>query len=319
MYQDHDALIRLRLSAEGMGDLYPMLRGLAGLMLGNRFVLRRPFAVGGQSILWVTEDLSESRKSVLTRLALLPYHRPAYIKDVEIQRTRERIEREASLLERFKHTSLPRLHGLFYAPNPLHSPERGAEITNHEPYLVMELIEGANVAKLARTLHAEASWTKTWQLGVLALEIVWAFGELCHMLRQGGYLYTDLNPKNLVVPKSPSDWKIRVVDAGSIIPVAPRPDLVIPFSWAYLPPDYHEAYRAGQMQWPTEHFVLYTLGKTLWQVLTNRQPMPGEHPDLRDATFVTYPTRLVDLITALIRGDCRSFDELRLVAVELDV
>lgn len=311
--ESRSSLIRLKLVAQGLGDLYPLLRDLKGLTLGERFVLREIYTVGGQSVLWFTDDLSDPSSPALTRTALLPYHRPAYIKDADINRVRTRIEREASLMEQFAQTSLPRLKGIFHAPNPLHSSERGAEIVEREPYLVMEWIRGWDVAQVARTIHAGIVRERTRRLGALAFEIARVFAEFSYTLLKAGYLYTDLNPKNLLVPRSPSEWKIRIVDAGSILPVSATPNLDIPFTLSYVPPDFYETTRAGQLRWPTEQFVLYTLGKTLWQILTNRQPMPGEDSDLRDKMFLQYPEELKTLVSDLIRGECRGLEELAIL------
>jgi serine/threonine protein kinase len=297
-------LIRLKLEADGLGNLFEPLSALTGLTLGERFVLRELYAVGGQSLLWRTEDREQPERPALTRLALLPYPRPAYIRDADIHRARRRIEHEAQLLQRFHDSSLPQCYGLYYAPNPLQSPERGPAITDTEPYLVMEWIRGVTVTAWARMFA-----TGNLLLTGLALDIARTFIELSLQLQQGGYLYTDLNPHNLIYSASEFNRPVRVIDAGSIIPLAPSPDFEIPFSWAYVPPDYYDAYNAGKRRWPTAAFALYTLGKTLWQVLTNRQPMPGEPPDLKDATFLEFPL-LTPLVGGLLTGRYTAFDQL---------
>jgi len=309
----HAPLIHLRLTAAGLGGLDEMLGELEGLRLGDRFVLRSLYAVGGQSILYVTDDLWQPDQPVLTRLALLRYHRPAYITDAGIRRVRQRIEREARLLQEFDSTPLPRFCGLFYAHNPLHAPERGPEITDAEPYLVIELIRGVTVLESVKVYQSAIPFQRKNALGSLALGTAHSVVHLCRALYSHGYLYTDLNPRNLVLALAASAWPVRVVDAGSIIPSSLTPDTDIPFSWAYIPPEYYEAYNAGRKLWPTERFVMYTLGKTLWQVLTNRQPMPAEHPDVEDATLLIYPEPLVDLVRSLIEGRYESFDHLHTV------
>lgn len=291
-----DSLIQQRLIAAGLDGLYEMLPRLIGTRLGDRFVLRELYAVGGQSILWLTDDLNQPTRPAITRLALLPYHRPAYIQIIEIQRARARIEREAKILEQFAQTSLPQFYGLFYAPNPLHPPERGPEVTDHEPFLVMEYINGVSLANWGRqkpTIRV---------VSAVALETARAFYQLCLQLRVKHYLYVDLNPRNVMVIDRLGHRVIRFVDAGSIIPDTPVP-IAVPFSWDYIPPEYYQAYHQGKTLWPNDRFVLYTLGKTLWQLLTLRQPMPGNHPDLQEPSLKWYPETLVDLVANLIIGN----------------
>lgn len=318
MNENHRDLIRLKLISQGLNGLYEMLDELNGLTLSERFSLRQPYAVGGQSILWLTHDMTLPSRPVLTRMALLPYHRAAYIKGSQILRVRQRIEHEAELLEQFQDTSLPNLYGLFHAHNPLQAPERGPQITENEPYLVMELINGPSVLERARSLHTRPPNRKPKrELSILAFHCAHSFVELCCALHQSDYLYTDLNPRNLVCSPSPDDWPVRVVDAGSIIPSSHTPDVTVPFSWAYVPSVYYEAYAAGHHLWPTPHYVMYTLGKTLWQVLTNRQPMPREEPDLQDETLLTYPKPLIRLVVELLQGHYQSFNQLKMTIEEL--
>lgn len=213
-----EAEAHLRLIAEGYDGLYEALTNLKGLPLARRYVLRSLFAVGGQSILWLTEDLAQPMCPVLVRMALLPYHRPAYIKEADIQRARQRIEREARLLRRFGGTPFPRLYALIHAPNPLQPPERGPDITD---------------------------------------------------------------------------------------------------SWAYIPPEYYHDYDTGSWRWPTPGFVTYTLGKTLWQLLTDRQPMPGEHPDLDRLDLLSYPPGLTQFVRGLVDGRYQDFASLQEAARQL--
>jgi serine/threonine protein kinase len=317
MSRDRGFLLREKLIAVGLGDLYDPLHELAGLTLAGCFRLREVFAVGGQSILWLADDLSQRDRLVLARMALLQYHRPAYIADEDIHRARQRIEREAQLLEQFKDTPLPRSYGLFYAPNPLQPAERGREVTDNEPFLVIELIQGPTVTESAKALAVGCSFCRKNARAALALETAHIVVELFCRLHDHGYLYTDLTPRNLIHASLPSDWPVRVLDAGSIIPSSPTPEIDVPFNWAYLPPDYYAAYRIVRNLWPTQGFVIYTLGKTLWQVLTGRQPMPGEQPDLEDSALLEQPPPLVDLVRGLVQGHYDGFGDLKAVVEDL--
>lgn len=311
MTTNRDKTLHLRMIAEGLGELYPRLTDLAGLRLGDRFTLRKPCAVGGQSILFLADDCQQPSRPVLARLALLPYHRPAYITDADIRRARARIEREAVLLEQFSGRALPQAYGLFRASNPLLPVERDQNVIADEPYLVMEFIEGVTVQEYAHHLHLSKQ-DSTARLVKLGLAVARTVAELACTLFDAGYLYADLNPRNLIVARPPVSCRIRIriVDAGSIIPAAPAADWEVPFSWAYLPPDYYNAYQAGHRLWPTPASLLYALGKLLWGMLTDRQPMPAEHPDLNDERLAQCPEALKEMIIELLSGRYDSFDRL---------
>jgi len=310
MNTSRDKMLHPRMIAEGLGPLYPRLANLVSLRLGDRFTLRRPYAVGGQSILFITDDREQPDRPVLTRLALLPYHRPAYITDADIRRARSRIEREAALLEQFNGSVLPQAYGLFRAPNPLLPVERDQDVIADEPYLVMEFIEGVTVREYAHHQHLLKK-DSTGRLVKLSLAVARTVAELACTLFGAGYLYADLNPRNLIVAQPRSSCRIRVVDAGSIIPTAPATDWEVPFSWAYLLPDYYVAYQAGRRLWPTPVSILYALGKLLWGMLTDRQPMPAEHPDLKDEKLARCPEVVRELVGGLLAGRYDSFDDLR--------
>lgn len=300
--------IRQNLISDGYQGLFENLQRLKSLTLATRYRIGDLYAVGGQGILWTASDQEDPGRAILIRMAMLPYHRPAYISGKEIQRVRRHMENEAHLLHFFNGRHFPQLYDVVYAPNPLFPLEFGAEIIENEPYLVIERIEGTTLAQdikssyqYSQPLEAQAA------LSIFIAQTLIKFFEFLIDTTEG-WLYSDLNPKNLIFPKQ-GDTVLRVLDVGSVIPATPDANVVIPFSWEYVPRGYYESYEKGVWRWPTHKYVLYTLGKVLWQILTNRHPMPNEDPDLKALRAIPYPYDLQDFIGMLIEQQFESFGD----------
>lgn len=298
-YKLSEQQIAQRLIARSLPGLFELLLDLKGITLNQRYTLRWLYAVGGQSVIYLAESSDDRWATV--KLAFLPYHRPAYTSTEDIYKARQRLEREAYLLQRFHGTALPEFYELIYAPNPLHSSARGNEIVSREPYLVMEFIQGRTLLEVARNVHRAAL------PGYDALEwVAWhtalTFADFSIMIsdQEEGYLYSDLNPSNLMLTDNPAR-PVRILDAGSLIPLHLDAAVSPPFTWAYIPPEYYEAYDKRQILWPTQEYAMYVLGKTLWEVLTNRQPYPAEDPDLSEPTLGNYSASLRNLIAGLVK------------------
>jgi serine/threonine protein kinase len=292
------------MTAEGLGDLFDLLLELRGLVIEDRFVLQSLYGFGGHGYLWLTDDRLNAEQPVLTRLAALPYHRPAYMTDADIVRARSRLEREAQLLARFGgdgQRGLPKMIALCRGPNPLHLSERGTSITQTEPYLVMEWIPGPTLAE--RRVELASGLPATWpDLLTLARLTTTALIDLSRTLLPQGYLYADVTPRNLLCQELAGGVAVRVVDPGGIVPVGPAQNVELPCTWGYLPPEHYAAHQAGERVWPSEASVMHALGRTLWHVLTGRHPVPGEDVDLGDSALKECPEAIVAFVDALLAG-----------------
>ena len=313
-----DESLRLQLVAQGLGELHEPLLSLCGFAVSERYTLTRLYAVGGQSVLHLVRDANRPERPALARLALLPYHQPAYVSDADIRRARARIEREAEMMRRFDGTALPRLYDLVYGPNPLHPSERGPEIAQREPYLVMELIQGQMLARGVRQLHG-SNPPEIERLTRLAIAVACVVTNLNVTLYENGngYLYTDLNLKNIIVTEVAPVPGVRVLDAGSLIPVMPAEDVQVPVSWEFVLPVYYHAFHEGRHLWPDRGFVAYSLGKVLWAILSGRHPVPAEHPDFTITILGSYPPSVISFVHRLIEDEPNDFVEIRKAAFAL--
>ncbi|MBI3924498.1 MAG: ABC transporter substrate-binding protein [Armatimonadetes bacterium] len=161
--------------------------------------------------------------------------------------------REAKMLSRLRHPNLPVLVDFFSLPD--------------RHYLVMEYVEGAT---LARTIEAQGPPDQ-------AEVIQWAT-ELAEVLRylhhqERPVIYRDLKPENIIVTE---DRQLKLVDFGLARHFDPRKssDTRSSGSVGYAPPEQWD----DAMQ-TDERSDIYSLGATLYFVLTGKPPSPiyGSH------------------------------------------
>lgn len=307
--------------------LYQRLLTVEGQQLKGTYLVRRLLDVGGQGILFLTQDLEHPDADLLLKMPLVEYHRPAYLSMEAIEQARMTILWEAYILNLFPGTIFPEIYDLFFDTDPLLDPWWKPLVMDETPYLVMELIQGhtlddeiglqhkahsvdyAGLERLAYTVAQEV-------LNLLTL--IWDEGQ--------GFLYTDLRPPNIMLadstdrqgergwrrrrkptemalPPCKSDTFVRLVDAGSVVPAHPQPRCPHPYHPAYIPPEHYVCYeRQEPLPWPDQRFVLYTLGKTLYQLVTAREPVAGQDPDFDDPKLKNYSSAFVNSLQRLIKG-----------------
>ena len=331
--------MKLKLEAQMLSGLYDRLISMKGFCLRKTYTLRWLFDAGGQGILYLAEDVRHDGTQVLIKMPFLHYHRQAYLNLEIIEQARRSILWEAYMLVLFPGTILPEPYDFFEDVNPLYDPAWSAEITNHELYLVMEFIRGYSLEEetyrhhSAQAVNYEVLESLAWNVACEVLNLFQTIWE------QGQFLYTDLRPQNIMLahhddrrgtagwqrrvtllesPEKPLppckvDTPVRVIDAGSI--VKRREDLrMFPYHPAYIPSAFHQSNAKGEFLLPDPGFVIYTLGKTLFQLLTNREPLPAHDPDFNEPILRNYSPPLLDVLRGMIAGDYSAFEGLRSIA-----
>ncbi|OZV83671.1 serine/threonine protein kinase [Micromonospora echinospora] len=215
-----------------------------GLRLHDRFVLRARIGLGGMSEVWRADD------EVL--------HRPVAVKalagqlaaDPELRAT---IGREARAAARLTHPHVTQVYD--YGEATL----AGGVVV---PYLVMELVEGENLAD--RLDRGPLAWPDAVRLGgqvAAALAAAHRIGVVHHDVKPGNVMLTDTGAKvldfgiaALAGPRHPRLGR----DAGEPLMGTP----------AYLAP---ERLAAGA---PDPASDVYALGALLYRTLTGRAPLP---------------------------------------------
>jgi serine/threonine protein kinase len=329
---------KLQINIEEGLILYDQLIGRVGNVLDDRYRLIELFDVGGQGILYKVEDILFPELVLLLKMPLREYHRSAYLTAEKINGSRAAILWEAHVLNVFTGTIFPEWYDVFEAVNLLHDTWWNSTVADVDPFLVMEFVQGETLDDAIGYVHK--SQPKNWQaIERLACQVANEVLELCQMLAPGGYgyLYTDLRPQNIMIvnerdrrgkpgwqrrrPRDPEkirilpsirmDTQIRVVDAGSVVPCQPWKQQW-PHHLAYVPPEYFALYEKGEtLPWPNAGFVAYTLGKTLWQLLTAREPVPGQDPEFEGRVWRNYSADLTRGVNDLIKTRYESFDKIK--------
>lgn len=336
-----EELVKLKLEAQMLPGLYERLLSMKGFCLKQTYALRWLFDVGGQGILYLAEDLRHDGTQVLIKMPFLHYHRQAYLNLEMIEQARNSILWEAYMLLLFPGTILPEFYDFFENVNPLYDPAWGIGISGCELYLVMEFIQGHSLEEeISR--HHSAQDVNYEALESLAWDVAYEVLSFCQGIwEQAQLLYTDLRPQNIMLahrderrntagwrrrlrpPEPPEkalppckvDTPVRLIDVGSI--VKRRESLrMCPYHPAYIPPAFHQSSARGEFMIPDPGFVIYTLGKTLFQLLTNREPLPAHDPDLKESILRNYSTTLVDVLHGMILSKYSTFNDLRSVVGE---
>ncbi|QEL19997.1 serine/threonine protein kinase [Limnoglobus roseus] len=181
-------------------------------------------------------------------------------------------------------------------PNIVRATDAGESEGRH--YLVMELIDGVDLAKLVR------------EAGPLPV------ADACEIIRQAalglqhahehGLVHRDIKPHNLMLT---TDGGVKVLDLGLAFFLHARP-LSEGLTWngqvMGTPP-----YMAPE-QWRDSHAIdiradLYSLGCTLYYLLTGRPPIDSTDSDV---LLRELPKRLADVRPDLPRDEANAVDEL---------
>jgi len=319
--------------------LYQQLISLIGMVFDNRYQLTDLLDVGGQGVLYIAEDSQSPHTPILMKIPLREYHRSAYLTAEKINASRLGLQWEAHILDRFAGTIFPEFYDYFLQINPLHDTWWNTTVEAEDPFLVLEFIQGQTLDDLIgswhqvqqRDFHTLEDTARNISTDILSLfENLWT--------AKPGFLYTDLRPQNIMIAsvtdrRGKENWQrrrhrdpeklnrfapcridtvVRLIDAGSVVPTNPWKDRGWPHHLAYVPPEYYSLYEKGDaLPWPNPDFVLYTLGKTMWQFLAGKEPVPGQDPEFDQAIWGSYSDEMVGGIKALIELRNQSFDEVR--------
>lgn len=326
-----EELLKLKLQAQGLLDLFDQFLGLQGFCLLNTYALRTLLDVGGQGVLFVADDLHHQGTQVVVKMPLIAYHRQAYVDRAAIREARSDLLWEAYCLAAFPGTVLPEIYDYLEDVNPLLDPAWPSEIRNRESYLVMEHINGVSLDHERQVQHSRSP-VNFRQIEALAWDVLEQALLLSEELwSERHWLYTDMRPQNILLaqhddrrggagwrrrflasewrlPPCKIDTRVRIIDAGSIAnPAGSRPRF--PHHPAYLPPDIYQAMEAGHAMTPGTLAVMHALAKSLHQLLTNEEPFPGRTPDMRHPTLDNYSPLLRDVLANMASAQCVTFSE----------
>lgn len=213
----------------------------AGVILADRYTLRRLLGRGGMGEVWLGRD------SVLGRevaVKVMPVARDTV--------SERRFRREAEILAGLRHPGITVVH------------DAGRHDTHH--FIVMELLIGHDLARLLDEHPGHLPFSRVVDLTSQTVDAVAA-------AHQHGVVHRDLKPANLFVQAGDRmkvcDFGIaRVADTSGTLTSA-GPVLGTP---AYMSPEQHQGRTADART------DLYSLGVVMFEMLTGALPFPVDQP-----------------------------------------
>lgn len=228
-----------------------------GTALLGRYVLLGAIGHGGVSTVYQAVDVLAPRRLAIKVLAAAHAADPW---------ARDGVRREALIIDRLRHPSVPRVYGYGDAPLP-----DGTVL----PYVVMELLTGVSLA--SRLVGAgPLPWTE-------AVPVAAAVADVLAVAHRRGLVHRDLSAGNVMLTPD----GIKIVDFGLAttverktrsIPGKPRlTRSTVPRRQPILP-----AHRVTTAAQPADD--VYALGVLLYQMVTGRSPYPNTAPGADFAT-----------------------------------
>ena len=220
------------------------LRGLGALSLRGRYQVQRPLARGGMGAVYLAADTE-----LFGRLCVVKELHARGLSPADQAEAERNFRREAEVLAALRHPSIPQIYDYF--------------ITDERYYLVMEYIEGENLAE------------RVGRQGLLPPDELLRYADqVCDVLvylaeRQPPVVHRDIKPSNIILQPS---GRTFLVDFGVAKPKAGRGrDTAAWGTMGYASPEQ----TAGRAEPSSD---VYGLGATLYHLLTGDDP--GDHPFL---------------------------------------
>lgn len=213
-----------------------------GTLLAGRYRIERLLGEGASGLVWLARDTRE--RGLVWAVKELDFKTIAV---AERQEALALFEREAEILMRLRHPSLPRVVERFSQDS--------------REYLVMERVEGPTLAEILRNKG-----------GPVEEELVASWGvQICQALEylHGLYppvVYRDLKPANVMVQVN---GPVKLVDFGIARRMRPGKagDTTAYGTPGYAPPEQYQGLAEPRSD-------LYALGATLFELLTGKDPQP---------------------------------------------
>ena len=259
--------------------------------LGERYRVLRCLGSGGFGSVYEAEETDTG-----LRVAVKVLHHSALLD----ARMRERFLQEARMIAELRSPHVVRLYDFAVTPLvPVASATAGGlpgapepSVTGGLPYLVMELIEGKNLASLL--MRGVLSPRRT--LNILA-QVCAALGE-AHAL---GIVHRDIKPDNILLLKQPSskteDDRVKVVDFGvaRLRGPATRPSDVLGTP-AFISP---ETLANEPVDGRSD---LYSLGMLMWQMMLGELPFPATNQAVMMNSHLAAPRQRPSEVLPRLRG-----------------
>jgi serine/threonine-protein kinase len=240
---------------------------------GQRFQILRPHARGGLGAVFVARDTELNREVAVKQI--LDHH-------ADDQGSRARFVLEAEITGGLEHPGIVPVYGLGTYPDG-------------RPYYAMRFIRGDSFKEAIAAFHADlASKRDPGQRSLALRKLLLRFLDLCNAIdyaHSRGVLHRDIKPANVILGKYGEtlvvDWGLAKAQGRSETDAVSDERILVPSSSsgsaetlpgsalgtpAYMSPEQ----AGGDLERLGPRSDVYSLGATLYCLLTGRQPVEGD-------------------------------------------
>jgi serine/threonine-protein kinase len=220
-----------------------LLRGLLGA--GERirdYEAQKVLGCGGFSAVYKARDLLHNRDVALKELFALNVN------------DSQRFEHEAAILSRLSHPQLPAFYDHFEE--------------NGKRYLVMEFIHGQSLVDIVEARRKQGQTMRE------SIVMGWAL-QLCDVidyLHEKGIIHRDIKPDNVRLTPAGEIYLVDLGIAKRIVPGAANQTVVHGQTSGYAPMEQYSGKNSQFKGKTDERSDVYSLGATIYTVVTNRVP-----------------------------------------------
>ncbi|HEY4687685.1 MAG TPA: serine/threonine-protein kinase [Anaerolineae bacterium] len=236
----------------------------SGTILHDRYKIVGAIGQGGQAAVYEAEDIRlQGRRWAIKEIRLDPD-----ADETTRRQAAEQFQREASVLARLDHPTLPKVSDYFSE--------------EEYDYLVMDFVPGPNLKEVMDEARRNGRMLPESQV------IAWA-AQICEALiylhtQEPPILHRDIKPANI---KLTPDGRIKLVDFGLVKLVEPDESRTITViqgrgTAAYTPLEQY----GGDTGHTDVRTDIYSLGATLYHLLTNQSPPDAKQRFLRPDSLV---------------------------------
>jgi serine/threonine protein kinase len=236
-----------------------------GTLLRDRYRILASVGQGGMGAVYRAEDVR-----LEGRLCAIKEVQPELGADEDaLQQAQEQFHREASILARLDHPNLPKVSDYF--------------TENNREYLVMDFVAGRDLREILKEAEAEGRHLEERRVLKWAVQLCDAL-EYLHA-QEPPVLHRDIKPSNI---KLTPGGLIKLVDFGLVKLMAPDDSRTITVlqgrgTVAYTPLEQY----GGETGHTDVRSDVYSLGATLYHLLTGQAPLDAKRRFLQPKAFKT--------------------------------